>query len=72
MRAVAAAKADSARTSIVMLLVIMGVVIVLMALSPGLRAGYALPTSQFVLVGALGTMAFGYYFLNGMISDVLG
>ncbi|MYD90155.1 MAG: hypothetical protein F4Y08_07415 [Caldilineaceae bacterium SB0662_bin_9] len=71
-RAVAAAKAESARNSIVMLLVIMGVVIALMALSPGLRAGYALPTSQFVLVGALGTMAFGYYFLNGMISDVLG
>ena len=71
-RAVAAAKADSARNSIVMLLVIMGIVIALMALSPGLRAGYALPESQFVLVGALGTMAFGYYFLNGMISDVLG
>lgn len=71
-RAVAASKADGARSAIALLLVVMGVVMAMLAASPGMREGYADPQAQMVLVGALGVMAFGYHFLNGMISDVLG
>lgn len=70
-RAVAAAKADGTRNSITMLLAIMGLVLALMASSPGMRAGYTSPMAQALLMGALGTMAYGYYFLQGMITDVL-
>ncbi len=70
-RAVAAAKAEGARNAITMLLVIMGLVIALMAAAPDMRAGFRDVTAQAILTGALGAMAFGYYFLTGMIADVL-
>ena len=70
-RAVAAAKAEGARNSIAILLAIMGVVIALMAASPGMREGFLDVTAQTILMAALGTMAFGYYFLTGMIADAL-
>ncbi len=70
-RAVAAAKADGARSAIALLLVIMGVVIGLMATSPAMRAGYVDATAQMILMAALGTMALGHYILNGMITDAL-
>lgn len=70
-RAVAAAKAEGARNSIAILLVIMGAVIALMATSPGMREGFLNVTAQTILMAALGAMAFGYYFLTGMIADVL-
>ena len=71
-RAVAAAKAEAARSAIALLLIIMGVVIGLMATSPAMRQGYADPTAQMILMAALGTMALGHYILNGMITDALG
>ncbi len=71
-RAVAAAKAEAARSGISLLLIIMGVVIGLMATSPAMREGYTDPTAQLILMGALGTMALGHYILNGMITDALG
>ncbi len=70
-RAVAAAKAEGARNSIAILLAIMGLVIALMAASPDMREGFRDATAQTILMAALGAMAFGYYFLTGMIADAL-
>ena len=70
-RAMATAKAEGARNAIAILLAIMALVVALMASSPSMRAGYADPASQAILMGALGAMALGYHFLNGMIADVL-
>ncbi len=70
-RAVAAAKAEGARNSITILLVIMSVVIALMATSPDMREGFRDTTTQTILMAALGAMALGYCFLTGMIADAL-
>jgi len=70
-RAVAAAKAEGARNAIAILLAVMGVVTALMAATPDMRAGFRDATAQAILTGALGVMAFGYYFLTGMIADAL-
>lgn len=70
-RAVAGAKAEGARTAVLTMLLIMGVILVLMLSSPTIRQGYATPTAQLVAAVALGVMGFGYVFLNGMINEAL-
>ncbi len=70
-RAVAASKAEGARTAVLSMLVIMAVIMGLMLSSPSIRAGFNDPTAQLVALGALSAMAYGYLFLNGMIQDAL-
>ena len=70
-RAVAGSKAEGARASVLTMLAIMAVIMAMMLSSPAIRAGYATPTAQLVAAGALGMMAYGYTYLNGMIADAL-
>ena len=70
-RAVAASKAEGARSAVLTMLAIMAVILGLMLSSPAIRQGYADATAQLVAAGALGVMAFGYAFLNGMIAEAL-
>lgn len=70
-RAVAASKAEGARTAVLTMLVIMAVILGLMLSSPSIRAGFADPTAQVIALAALGAMAYGYFFLNGMIGEAL-
>ena len=70
-RAVAASKAEGARTAVLTMLVIMAVILGLMLSSPSIRAGFADPTAQIIALAALGAMAYGYFFLNGMIGEAL-
>ena len=70
-RAVAASKAEGARSAVLTMLAIMAVILGLMLSSPAIRQGYADATAQLVAAGALGVMAFGYAYLNGMIAEAL-
>ena len=70
-RAVAGAKAESARGAVLMMLGIMGGILLLMLSSPNIRQGFNDPVVQLIAGAALGAMAFGYVFLNGMIDDAL-
>jgi hypothetical protein len=70
-RAVAASKAEGARSAVLTMLAIMAVILGLMLSAPSIRAGYSDPTAQLVAAGALGAMAFGYAYLNGMIAEAL-
>jgi len=70
-RAVAASKAEGARSAVLTMLAIMAVILGLMLSSPAIRQGYADPTAQLIAAGALGVMAFGYAYLNGMIAEAL-
>jgi len=70
-RAVAGSKAEGARMAVLTMLGIMGVILMLMLSTPSIRAGYANPTAQLIAAGALGMMAFGYTYLNGMIAEAL-
>ena len=53
------------------MLSIIAVVLALMLSSPSIRAGYNSPTSQLIAAAALGVMACGYLYLNGMIAEAL-
>ncbi len=70
-RAVAGSKAEGARSAVLTMLAIMAVIMALMLSSPAIRAGYATPIAQLIAAGALGMMAYGYTYLNGMIADAL-
>jgi len=70
-RAVAASKAEGARSAVLTMLAIMAVILGLMLSSPAIRQGYADATAQLVAAGALGVMAFGYAYLNSMIAEAL-
>lgn len=70
-RAVAGAKAESARGAVFMMLGIMGVIMLLMLSSPNIRQGFQNPVVQVVAALALTVMALGYAFLNGMIDEAL-
>lgn len=70
-RAVAASKAEGARSVVLTMLVIMAVILGIMLSSPTIRQGYADATAQLVAAGALAVMAFGYAYLNGMIAEAL-
>jgi hypothetical protein len=70
-RAVAGAKAESARGAVFMMLGIMGVIMVLMISSPNIRQGFQNPAVQVVTALALAVMAFGYGFLNSLIDEAL-
>lgn len=70
-RAVAGAKAEGARGAVHTMLAIMGVILLLMLSSPVQRAGFAHPTAQLVTAASLAAMAYGYFFLNGMIDEAL-
>lgn len=70
-RAVAGAKAEAARSGVLMLLAIIGVIVGLMLSSPSIRQGFADPTAQMVALASVAVMAYGYVFMNGMIRDAL-
>jgi len=70
-RAVAASKAEGARSAVLTMLAIMAVILGLMLSSPAIRQGYADATAQLIAAGALAVMAFGYAYLNGMIAEAL-
>jgi len=70
-RAVAGSKAEGARTAVLTMLGIMGVIMAIMLSTPAIRAGYADPTAQLIAAGALGLMAYGYTYLTGMIAEAL-
>jgi hypothetical protein len=70
-RAVSGSKAESARSAVHLMLVIMAVILSLLLSSPVQRAGFAHPVAQLVTAGSLAAMAYGYVFLNGMIDDAL-
>jgi len=70
-RAVAASKAEGARSAVLTMLGIMAVILGIMLSSPAIRQGYADPTAQLIAAIALGAMAFGYAYLNSMIAEAL-
>lgn len=70
-RAVAGAKAESARGAVFMMLGIMGVIMLLMLSSPNIRQGFQNSVVQVVAALALAVMAFGYAFLNTLIDEAL-
>ncbi|MBX3000699.1 MAG: hypothetical protein KF893_19415 [Caldilineaceae bacterium] len=70
-RAVSGSKAESARSAVHLLLVIMGLILLLLLSSPAQRADFAHPTAQLVTAASLATMAYGYLFLNGMVDEAL-
>jgi Arc/MetJ family transcription regulator len=70
-RAIAGAKAESARSAVHMMLAIMGVILLMLLSSPVQREGFAHPTAQLVTAASLTAMAVGYMVLNGMIEEAL-
>ena len=70
-RAVAGAKAESARGAVHMMLAIMGGILILMLSSPNIRQGFNDPLVQLISAAALAAMGCGYMLLNGMIDEAL-
>ena len=70
-RAVAAARAESARTAVTLMLLIIAGVMGLMLAAPEVRAGFREPLAQAMAVLALVMMAGGYVVMNGMINDAV-
>jgi len=70
-RAVARSKAESARSSVLTLIAIMGVIVLLMLSAEQNRIAYQDPLVQVVSLICLGAMALGYVVLNNMIDEAL-
>lgn len=54
-----------------MMLFILGAILMMLFSSPQIRQGFADPGVQIITLVALGAMAFGYIFLNGMINEAM-
>jgi len=70
-RAVARAKAESARNSVLTMIAIMGVIVLLMLSNEQNRIAYRDPLVQVISLVCLGAMAVGYAVLNNMIDEAL-
>ena len=70
-RMLARAKASSARQTAIILPLILGGTLLLCLRDPDVRAFYASPVGQVVLLGGLGSMAFGWYMIEAMLEDIV-
>ncbi len=70
-RAVARAKAESARTAVLTMIGIMGLVMLLMMSTKQARQAYEDPTVQLISLACIGVMGLGYALLNHMIDEAL-
>lgn len=70
-RAVARAKAESARTAVLTMIGVMGLVMLLMMSTKQARQAYQDPTVQLIALVCLAVMGLGYAFLNHMIDEAL-
>lgn len=70
-RAVARSKAESARSSVLTMIAIMGVIVLLMLSNEQNRVAYQDPLVQIISLACLGAMALGYVLLNNMIDESL-
>ena len=70
-RAVAGAYAERARGSVHMLLEILGLMLLIMLSKGRIRQSFAIPMVQMVSLLAIGAMAFGYFYMDRMISSTL-
>jgi len=70
-RAVASAYAERARGSVHMLLEILGVMLLIMLSKGRIRQSFSIPLVQLVSLLAVGVMAFGYFYMDKMISSTL-
>jgi hypothetical protein len=70
-RAVARSKAESARSSVLTMIAIMGVIVLLMLSNEQNRIAYRDPLVQVISLVCLGAMAVGYVVLNNMIDEAL-
>jgi len=70
-RAVAASKAEAARRAVLTMLAVMAGVLALLLTNPAVRRGFADPTTQIISLVALAAMAFGYGYMNDMITEAM-
>jgi len=70
-RAVARSKAESARSSVLTMIAIMGVIVLLMLSNEQNRVAYQDPLVQIISLVCLAAMAVGYVVLNNMIDEAL-
>lgn len=70
-RAVARSKAESARSSVLTMIAIMGGIVLLMLSNEQNRVAYQDPLVQIISLVCLGAMALGYVLLNNMIDESL-
>ncbi len=65
------AKADGARGTIRIIVGVFAFILFQMLLNAQMREAYTSPVAQLILAGAIGMMAFGYWFINGQIEEVM-
>ncbi|MBP7962578.1 MAG: hypothetical protein KBG20_06820 [Caldilineaceae bacterium] len=70
-RAVAGSKAEAARSAVLTMLAIIGGILLLLLSSPSVQMGFREPMVQLIAAACLGTMGFGYLWLNGMIEEAM-